>query len=786
MLTLTSLDYTLNLDPEKGTFSVIPHDERFPAVENARLEVVFRQSGKTQRLPGGAWKTVSAQPFEKSSSPHGPLHGVTLNLHPGNSGLRLVLTFALLPERPLVLWKVELDNLGMAPVFVERIELLQADCPAWLGSPDFAFYCNGWQSWSYSAAYAADQGIRRTRLGPIQGPLSRNAGTPQHARPGAYSSDLFGVIGDRRKRRGLLLGLLSERQHFGSLEARRDRPVVRLWANGDSARLDAGCRMETDWAALFAFSPDQPDALAPYLDAVARENAVSSQEQVEAPAGWCSWYYFYQNLRATQVEDNLRAVVQLRERLPLSLVQIDDGFERQVGDWFQFSKRFPHGVAGLAEQISAAGLVPGLWLAPFIVHPDAEVQRRHPDWILRGRFNTPVNAGFIWDRFTTALDLTHPEALDYACRVVQTAAQERSPSGEGWGFPYLKLDFLYAGALAGRHRDPTRTRAQVLRTGLEALRRAAGPQTFLLGCGVPLGPSLGLFDAMRIGADVSGDWTPRHFHIQSLFKNEPQMPSARNSIQNILTRASLHRRWWINDPDCLLLRPETNLSLTEVQSLASVIGLTGGSLLVSDDLQRLPPERLRLAEVLLPGLPGRAEVLDWLDATTPCRLRMDVHGCLGSWHVLGFFNWGEKAQTAALSLADYHLADGDYWARSFWDGQTYRWSADKPLALRNIPPHGGVVLAVRPALAADTPQYLGSGLHLSQGLEVSEWQIQEGQVRAVFSLPRRAEGEVEWLLPGAPLQAELDGQTCAWRALGGSRYAFQAAFQQRGELVIRF
>jgi alpha-galactosidase len=778
--TLTSLDYTLTLVPEQGTFSVIPHDERLPAIENIRLEIIARQSGQLRRLLTRDWKVVEAQSFTDHASPHGDLHGVKLYLRPVEGGLRIVLTFALFPEKPLVLWKAALHNLGGAPVFLERVELLRAAAGGWLDSPQPAFYCNGWQSWAYSGSYGADQAIRRTRMGFLQGPLVTNTGTPQHHRPGEYSSDFFGILGDRQERRGLLVGMLSERQHFASIEALLKRPSLCLWANGDRARLDAGEEVETDWAALYAFHLDQPDPLEPYLDAVARENMVHIAEETQAPAGWCSWYHFYQNLSATQVEDNLAALLQARDRLPLSLVQIDDGYERQVGDWLSFSRGFPRGVSGLAEKISRSGLIPGLWLAPFIVHPGAQLMRSHPDWILRGAFNLPVNAGFVWDRFTTALDLTHPEALDYACQVVKTAAQERSASEEGWGFQYLKLDFLYAGALPGRHRDPTRTRAQILRAGLEALRQAVGPQVFLLGCGVPLGPSIGIVNAMRISADVSGSWRPQHWHIEAFIQHEPHMPSVRNAIQNILARANLHHRWWMNDPDCLLLRPETHLSLAEVRSLASVIGLTGGSVMVSDDLSRLP------AEVLLPAMPGRAKVLDWFDTTTPQRLRLDVQGHLGEWSLLGYFNWSEHEQTVQLNLSDYRLPEGEYWARSFWEGQTWRWSAGQPLILKNIPSHGAVVLAVRLAAEPDQAQYLGSDVHFSQGVEVCDWQDLAQQVRIGFSLPRRTDGEVELQLPNPPQQATINGEVSPWRALGERRYAFNVAFDRQGELIINF
>ena len=127
-------------------------------------------------------------------------------------------------------------------------------------------------------------------------------------------------------------------------------------------------------------------------------------------------------------------------------------------------------------------------------------------------------------------------------------------------FHILKLDFLYAGALKGNRFDPSKTRAQILRNAMLSIRESIGKETFLLGCGAPLGSVIGIVDANRIGADVSGDWTPKFMGVSLPFRREPHMPSARNSIQNILARAEQHGRWWINDPDCLLIRDDTNLN----------------------------------------------------------------------------------------------------------------------------------------------------------------------------------------------------------------------------------
>ncbi len=127
---------------------------------------------------------------------------------------------------------------------------------------------------------------------------------------------------------------------------------------------------------------------------------------------------------------------------PLGLFQIDDGFEARVGDWHEANAKFPGGVAQWADRVRSAGFQPGIWLAPFLAHPGARLIRSHPDWLLRTRRGLPVNAGFGWNSFARALDVTHPEVINFVRGLVRTATVE-------WGYEYLKLDFLYGGR-AGR------------------------------------------------------------------------------------------------------------------------------------------------------------------------------------------------------------------------------------------------------------------------------------------------------------------------------------------------
>ena len=98
-----------------------------------------------------------------------------------------------------------------------------------------------------------------------------------------------------------------------------------------------------------------------------------------------------------------------------------------------------------------------------------------------------------WTGTTYALDITRPEVLDWLDQLIRKVV--------GWGYDYLKLDFLYAGAAIGkRHKDIPREDAY--RNAMQVMRNAAG-DAYILACGAPIIPSLGLCDGIRIGPDVS-------------------------------------------------------------------------------------------------------------------------------------------------------------------------------------------------------------------------------------------------------------------------------------------
>src|SRR6185312_10785524 len=322
-----------------------------------------------------------------------------------------------------------------------------------------------------------------------------------------------------------------------------------------------------------------------YADEVAVEMDARVPDHV--PTGWCSWYYFYNRVSEDDVVANLEDMV--RSGHPAEYVQIDDGFQSQTGDWLTPNAKFPSGMKALAGRIRSAGYKPGLWLAPFVLNEDSVALRDHPEMAL----HTPDgDVLFVqtWLGRCAVLDCTQPAAEAWLRDVIRTVVRE-------WGYVYLKLDAL---TFAARPADAVRYHAAGttgvinVRRGLEIIRDEAGDDTFILGCTCHFGPAVGLVDAMRVGPDV-----------KELWRNGPN-PSVKHAMRLTLQRNWMHKRWWVNDPDCLIVREtDTALDEAEVRFLATGIALSGGMVIASDDLPKLSDGRRDMALALFPP-PGAA------------------------------------------------------------------------------------------------------------------------------------------------------------------------------------
>ena len=97
-----------------------------------------------------------------------------------------------------------------------------------------------------------------------------------------------------------------------------------------------------------------------------------------------------------------------------------------------------------------------------------------------------------------------------------------------------------------------------------------------------------------------------------------------------------------------------------------------------------------------------------------------------------------------------------------------------PVTKTKTPPHGVVLLAVR-KLNISLPQYLGSDLHVSQGMEVTEWEVSVSGLRFRLDCGRKIAGQVDLCLPQQPKATRCDGKTVSWQQLREDVYRIPVA-----------
>jgi alpha-galactosidase len=314
---------------------------------------------------------------------------------------------------------------------------------------------------------------------------------------------------------------------YAAPDPAREVPSIRVRAVGD------GLAVASDGPVVrHVYDGGIPTALARWADQVVYGAGLAPPRPV--PPMWCSWYCYWDKVTDAQVLENLGLFDDAG--ISAGIVQIDDGYQGGIGDWLDVRAGFGD-LAGLARRIPGTGRRAGIWTVPLLAGQHSRLYAEQPGWMVGG-----ADAGY-----GTFRDM---------------------------GFSLYKVDFMYAGALPGRRHDD-RTPFAAYRRALEIIREAVGPEAIILGCGAPIFPSLGLVDVMRVSPDTAATL----FHESG----DASMPSSRNAIRAGSAREWQHGRFWVNDPDCLIVRP----GVQEREQWATWIGQSAGLRTSSDPIAAL-------------------------------------------------------------------------------------------------------------------------------------------------------------------------------------------------------
>jgi hypothetical protein len=153
--------------------------------------------------------------------------------------------------------------------------------------------------------------------------------------------------------------------------------------------------------------------------------------------------------------------------------------------------------------------------------------------------------------------------------------------------------------------------------------------------------------------------------------------------------------------------------------------------------------------------------------------------------VLGAFNWEDRPREFTLVPADFGLEEGDYWLCEFWRGHLMQFNSKVPAKLRAVSAHGAVICAVRRS-APGHALYLGSDLHISQGLEVSGWKEEMDQLEFRLRLPRTAKGNVVISVPRPVERVSVNDQDVEAKTIEGGALQIPVTLEGFATIVVRF
>ena len=375
-------------------------------------------------------------------------------------------------------------------------------------------------------------------------------------------------------------------------------------------------------------------------------------EMKPIPAGWSSWSCLYGHVTEDHVNKQAKHLAENWLCRGADLVQVDDGW--QVGGsfggiWTPEPVAFAGGIPALRKAVTDLGLRLGLWLSPGLIVDESDMFDVMHDCLLKK--DGKLIKSFGGDEALSAtkngsvysLDIGKDKVLDYLREIFTRAKDE-------YGAVYFKIDFVM-NLLLRLVSDGSRVEyedgysVELYRRYIRTIRETVGEDIFLLACGSPIGESVGIFDSIRISPDITWEGA-----------DNPSHPGAWTILSGCATsamlRSPMHGKVFINDPDALLLRDfQTDrgndgfkLNYEEAKMWATVCAMSGGHILINEEIDRISHERRELMTNILPPLGLAARPADFYEYPKCTEAYID---CCDA-RLVAIYNWDEGETKKSL------------------------------------------------------------------------------------------------------------------------------------------
>jgi hypothetical protein len=430
--------------------------------------------------------------------------------------------------------------------------------------------------------------------------------------------------------------------------------------------------------------------------------------------GWCSWYSRTTNIDETHTRDVLGVLANNPNVFGKGVLQLDDGYQVMDGDW-RGGKKFPSGLAKLAEDIRAKGWVPGVWFAPLMMNPNHPFKKANPEAMQKNAqgIESFANPNPFHPDGSNWIVPDHPESQKFLHNIISDARKN--------GYGYIKIDF---NGIGSQFTDPTKTSLQIFRELYALYREAAGEEIYILSClGQPTRGVIGYVDAARVGPDAH----PGHFD---------------KCLKSVLRFQIYDKVWWANDPDCSYLAPKltsrtvgyTHQGEGMWRTWHNIVTLVGGTAMNSEPLDAEDCKAVwRNSEIMRPSSSEPARLLTLGRSAENSIFGFSAARPYGNFAVWNLFNPGENPKAITLDFAAAGLPPGVECAVfDFWENKVIARAKDTytsaPLATLS-----SALLRFTP-LNSENPVLVGSNLHLSIGAtEIQDIRTSPKQLEVLFT-----------------------------------------------------
>jgi alpha-galactosidase len=191
---------------------------------------------------------------------------------------------------------------------------------------------------------------------------------------------------------------------------------------------------------------------------------------------WEATYFDFDSQKIEKIAKSAAA-------LGVELLVLDDGWfghrddaTTSLGDWVAHPKKFPHGLADLAERVRKEGIQFGLWFEPEMVSPDSDLYRAHPDWCLHVPTH-PRTEG----RDQLILDLSRGEVCEEIFQRVSSVLRSVPISYVKWDMNRNMTEIASAGRLPAEQQE-TAHRYMLGLYGLLERFQKEFPEVLFEGC----------------------------------------------------------------------------------------------------------------------------------------------------------------------------------------------------------------------------------------------------------------------------------------------------------------